>query len=811
MRNPSSRLVRNGSHAILEKTTTRPESLKEAVPVFSRLNPFFILAGLGLLYFGALVVHPTFVLYSDHSDFLATFLPVKHFLVRSWQQTGEVPLWCPYSFGGMPLIHDVQVAAFYPFHWPLYLLPEAWLGAAMSWLVVFHVIIAGGCMMAYGRSQGLDRSPALVAAVGYMFAGKWLLHLLEAGHYVLIPLAWLPLVLLWLEQAIRRRSYLRATWAGAAFALIVLGTHPQMTFFAGLFIALWTIGSVSEGARFTRWLALGTWTAVVAAALSAVQLLPALEAAPESTRAAGVAAGDAAAVALPALLGLLGPAWNGSWEDCGCLGILWVAAAVAAPWLCGGRVRFQACACLLLIFFSAGGAALLQWLPGFRLFQLPVRMLMLLALPVALLAGHTTQALLADSPKLSSARNTCRRVLFHVFGAGLILAGSEWLTHRENGVPAYWRVVPVTTLVAAWLLSDQCRLSRRAWAYAWLAVLLADSWTLTWSKVAVYPVDELYAPSACVRELAQAKQRAPHDHWRVLDRGLVGQPASAPLGAALPMFANIEIEPVLGYNPFDLRRYKEFLQLIMNEDRPIRPREGIFGYPIVQGFPLANKVLLDLLGTRYLLHARDETESFDAQGEPGKSPRWQEVGAVDAHPSAYSFLAGGVQRLPPYQIYENLDAFPRVFVVHERVPLADRSEILAQMKATDFRRAVVLEGAPTEQDSPSFCPAKSLSTATIREYLPNRVVVDVRGEFPGYLVLTDVWFPGWKCLVDGQQACIYRANFLFRAVAIAGGDHEVVFVFEPASYRWGKCVSILALIAVSGFSLFSGCCRKPSH
>src|SRR5260370_41432992 len=118
-----------------------------------------------------------------------------------------------------------------------------------------------------------------------MFAGKWLLHVLAAGHYVMIPLAWLPLVLLWIEQTIRGRSVLRATWAGAAFALIVLGTHPQMTFFAGLFIALWSLGcvralvrarSVSEGphlpsltlrartsSALTLWLGMGTWSAVV--------------------------------------------------------------------------------------------------------------------------------------------------------------------------------------------------------------------------------------------------------------------------------------------------------------------------------------------------------------------------------------------------------------------------------------------------------------------------------------------------------------------------------------------------------------------
>src|SRR5438132_11379527 len=131
-----------------------------------------MVTGLALAFFANLVLHPTAVLYSEHSDLLAMHLPLKRFVVRSWQETGEVPLWCPYSFGGMPLIHDVQVAAFYPGHWPLYLLPEEWLGAAMSWLVVAHVISAGCCMYGYGQSQGLDRAAVLVVTVGCMIAGN---------------------------------------------------------------------------------------------------------------------------------------------------------------------------------------------------------------------------------------------------------------------------------------------------------------------------------------------------------------------------------------------------------------------------------------------------------------------------------------------------------------------------------------------------------------------------------------------------------------------------------------------------------------
>src|SRR5262249_48626556 len=159
--------------------------------------------------------HPNDVLYSNHSDMLAEFLPAKYFLVQSSQEFGELPLWCPNIYGGMPFISDIQVAAFYPLHWPLYFSPLDGLGPALSWLVVVHVILAGWCMHAYARFRGLSGMGSFIAAVGYMFAGKWLMHLLLAGHYVMAPLAWLPLVLLLLESAISRRSLLRACWAGA--------------------------------------------------------------------------------------------------------------------------------------------------------------------------------------------------------------------------------------------------------------------------------------------------------------------------------------------------------------------------------------------------------------------------------------------------------------------------------------------------------------------------------------------------------------------------------------------------------------------
>ena len=167
-----------------------------------RLRSPLFLAALGLIYFADLVVHPGAVLYADNSDFVAAHIPDKTFLVRSFHETGELPLWCPYQYGGRPFIHDIQLAAFYPPHLILYALPAADVGSGLSWLVVAHVLLAGLLMYAYAASLGLSEAGSLVAALGYQFAGRWLLHLLAGGHYIVVGLAWLPLLLLLYERVL---------------------------------------------------------------------------------------------------------------------------------------------------------------------------------------------------------------------------------------------------------------------------------------------------------------------------------------------------------------------------------------------------------------------------------------------------------------------------------------------------------------------------------------------------------------------------------------------------------------------------------
>jgi hypothetical protein len=773
--------------------------------VLPRLTPYLLLTGLGLLFFGDLVLHPTQALYSDHSDLLAEHLPAKRFLVRSYHETGELPLWCPYQFAGSPFLHDPQVGLFYPPYWLLLALPERYAGAALSWLTVLHVLIAGWGMYAYARTQGLTTLPALVAACGFMFAGKWMLHLLAAGHTITVGLAWLPLLLIGLERAVRRRSLLDATWAGAVFGLVVLGTHPQWTFYAGLFAALWTLGPAleqagylgGEGARswrrtaaaLARWAGFGACAGALGLALAAVQLLPTLEAADLSTRAAGVATADVIDGGTRTLLFLVGPALMTKptslmWEDRGGLGLVWLIAAALAPLLCRGRVRFQAGVYLALILFSVGGAIAFQALPGFRVFRGPTRMMLVAAFPVAFLAGSATQALFAAEPLAPGLRRRCRKVLIQLVVAVAILTGGFAVRMLLGGQAprfhVYWLSLLVTLPAAWWLLGRGPAAGRYAPAL-WGAVLLIDLWALAWPLVEARPEEEVYAASDCVAVAARVVGEG-----RVLDRDAPPLSAGTPLGGGAPVAVIEGMESLRGYNPLDYLRYKEYLQFLGDRDGELHPMDGPLTFPVIGNFPVVNKPLLDLLGVSCLLQPSD----FPLEGAG-----WRAV-AADPRPRGFDFATGGTHALPPYTVYENADAFPRAFVVPTARPLPERAKVLPALKQTDFRREVLLEGW---QGTPSPAGGGEYSRrAAVRDRRPNRVVVEVEAGEPGYLVLADPWYPGWRCVADGRPAPLYRANYLFRATPVGPDAAEVVFTFEPDSYRRGRLVSGAALAAVAG-------------
>jgi hypothetical protein len=63
----------------------------------------------------------------------------------------------------------------------------------------------------------------------------------------------------------------------------------------------------------------------------------------------------------------------------------------------------------------------------------------------------------------------------------------------------------------------------------------------------------------------------------------------------------------------------------------------------------------------------------------------------------------------------------------------------------------------------------------------------------GYILLNEIYYPGWKARVDGMPTEIRRADSIFRSVFVPAGTHRLEFHFRPRYFPWGAAISLMTL------------------
>ncbi|GAB4407284.1 MAG: hypothetical protein Kow00123_20190 [Anaerolineales bacterium] len=140
------------------------------------------------------------------------------------------------------------------------------------------------------------------------------------------------------------------------------------------------------------------------------------------------------------------------------------------------------------------------------------------------------------------------------------------------------------------------------------------------------------------------------------------------------------------------------------------------------------------------------------------------------------------------KIYRNLDAKPRLYVAFRAVPAASSQDAIDRLLngEVDAQTAIAVEGGQA-------LDGEGTADITLLADEAERVAARVRLDAPGYLVLSDTHYPGWRATVDGEPALILRANGFVRAVFLPAGEHTVEFAFAPQSLILGAACSGAAL------------------
>jgi uncharacterized membrane protein YfhO len=123
--------------------------------------------------------------------------------------------------------------------------------------------------------------------------------------------------------------------------------------------------------------------------------------------------------------------------------------------------------------------------------------------------------------------------------------------------------------------------------------------------------------------------------------------------------------------------------------------------------------------------------------------------------------------------------------------LSSDSDIANEMLQKDFNGSVTLFSKSDTADFNGIARGASDSIYST-QFQDEEVRMKIHNSSKAILVLTDTYYPGWKCFVNGREEKIHRVNKYMRGVIIGPGNNVVDFRFEPDTFRAGFGLSAAA-------------------
>ncbi len=318
-----------------------------------------------------------------HWDLADVSYPAQKYFSDSIR-SGHLPYWTPYMYSGMPFLSDPRTGAWYPLHWPFFLIGIT--PRVLFWELALHSFLALAGSFLLARKLFADDVGAVIAGMFYAWGGFFAAHSSQLGMFeaaALLP--WL----LW-TSLLDRKSWL---FSGVVAGLIVLTGWFDAAVYC--FVAFACFLAVQPSKRM---LALLPSVPVIAFSLSAIVLLPWIEISKYATHPVNTPASSLRPIALAAAMsadyfGLISGDYRGPGEIRQFYlygGLLLLPLAIAGLLR---RLRIGPLLALIVpgLWYAFGPAAglvrVLRSLPVFRDAHAPVEIWFVPALGLSLAAG----------------------------------------------------------------------------------------------------------------------------------------------------------------------------------------------------------------------------------------------------------------------------------------------------------------------------------------------------------------------------------------------------------------------------------------
>ncbi len=729
-------------------------------------------------------------------DVFINYYPI-HWIYADRLGRGELPFWNPFFNLGVPYWADPVNGVLYPLYGILLFFGSHL--AAINILTALHYLLAEILFYGFLRSLGVSGLAAVAGAALYMAGGYLAMEV--TAHQFLYAHAWLP-GLAWGISAYLCGSR-RGLWCAAfCTSMFLLAGEPQ-TFVQAVPVALLAVGIIRR--NFMDPVRAGAAIGLIPLMLWAPVAIPMFSFASGSARSVLLGLEDALIWSLPPvrLLDLAIPYLGGEcvsnlscwmkggagYSDTFYMGSAVLVLAAAGLFTAGRRRQI-----LWWLALAAAGlllalgrelpfyAWLYNWLPGWKLFRYPERMLIYPAFAFPVIVALSLDGVQRVPRRLLLLVSAVLLILVLDTGAGTLREYLDTQTREELGflapVVIYRACAWASGALAAFMIC--IAVSRRLAPETFLALLAAllflDVSLMTRNTFRTFPVENLpKAPPAVLAARSDGSTSGvPPVH--------LFDPATLELNIPNDwknLFGPELRSDLMFRNLFTIETLEGGTGALYGLASVTGPSDvsypwRLFRYNQTLGVEAATR----FFGIAYLTGHKDVPAQAD----------WVPVSEPDRYGfRAYRYPGNSAAAVCPAEV-RSAGSFEDILGAVRRDP------------------SVVHARALIEGSIPALTGLPPAETCEVESWSPERVTIRVRSEVPRWAVYRRAYAPGWTARVNGKPSVIRSAYGVFPAVETVAGDSLIVLEYEPPFWKTGIAVFLvaLAIMAVWGWRCLRG-------
>ncbi len=742
---------------------------------FSMIFPFIIVLIAVALFINPLI-HTRNILY--FSDVIHVWYFFKLFVAKCLQKYGELPLWNPLIYSGVPFAGNPQSTMFYPLYAIFYFIPVHY---AITLTYVIHFAIAGIGAYLFARMKNISYAGSVLAAVIVMLNWKLFGHAF-AGHMTIVcTYAYTPWLFIGGDYLFKKHNFGAAAFISVCLALSFLCGSPQIFYYQFLIFFAYFVfllsGADKKSAVRTSFVFCGAF--VLFLLLSAIYYLPVYEVMQNSQREGGTRYLFATTYSLAwrELITLFFPHFfvvpqagsnitnNFFWETAVYMGIAPLFLAIF-----GFRTKEKKVFCffagffVFTVLFSLGSNTpffkmLYYIVPGIKYFRCPARIFLFGEFAIAILAAMGLDFITKN-------RGESQLPARIGFSMAVVLAVVCSVSNFVYGYKIHGAITALALIIflsAIFVLFFNGKIKTGLFVLSIIAVSLFDYFRLNYPLIKSVPVHEIKPRGDIYKQLINGDFS-----YRIMD-----------LTMSYPQFASAWLwtQQLGSCDGVMIGRYLHYLLAFYNNmpyPNRYKPRQTYESFPVGKLDTDVNWKLIDLLNTKYLITPYPLNHDFLVEEGSYSVFEFNTKYLEGLYPIIYR----NPERFADIRthLYRNKNVLPRAFTVSNPGGVGNSGTLLDNILANRDINAV--------------------GEAKILVYQPNLIAIVAQLPEDGFLFTSEIVYPGWQVKVDGVKKEILPIKNIFRGVALDSGRHRILFEYKPKSYFYGLVLSICGIMVL---------------